>query len=130
MSPEPSSGERVPPAATTAGARLPDVRNQTREALAANFVAWAQPAYRLEQLLAWLYERRVTAWEQCKNLPQPLRAQLAGTYSLGTLELLRKQGSADTTQKFLWRLLRVIFDAQPHSVVAQNFDHCGSFFCH
>jgi len=83
---------------------LPDVRNQTREELAAKFTDWAQPSYRLDQLLDWLYNRRVTSWAECKNLPQPLRAQLAGTYSLGRLELLRKQGSADTTQKFLWQL--------------------------
>src|SRR5579862_8701911 len=38
------------------------------------------------------------------NLPKALREKLAGTFSLQTLELVRKQGAHDTTQKFLWRL--------------------------
>src|SRR5262249_28094562 len=38
------------------------------------------------------------------NLPKALREKLRGHYSLTTLELARKQGSRDTTQKFLWRL--------------------------
>jgi 23S rRNA (adenine2503-C2)-methyltransferase len=38
------------------------------------------------------------------NLPRALREKLAETFSLQTLELLRKQGAPDTTQKFLWRL--------------------------
>ena len=38
------------------------------------------------------------------NLPKALRETLAKEYSLGALELIRKQGARDTTQKFLWRL--------------------------
>src|SRR5437879_3635448 len=38
------------------------------------------------------------------NLPGRLREQLSRHYSLLSLELVRRQGSRDTTQKFLWRL--------------------------
>jgi 23S rRNA (adenine2503-C2)-methyltransferase len=38
------------------------------------------------------------------NLPKALRDRLRETYTLHNLELVRKQGSRDTTQKFLWRL--------------------------
>jgi 23S rRNA (adenine2503-C2)-methyltransferase len=38
------------------------------------------------------------------NLPRALRDLLRTHYSLTALELIRKQGSPDTTQKFLWRL--------------------------
>jgi len=38
------------------------------------------------------------------HLPKALREKLRAHYSLQTLELVRKQGSRDTTQKFLWRL--------------------------
>ncbi|MDB6067538.1 MAG: putative dual-specificity methyltransferase RlmN [Pedosphaera sp.] len=38
------------------------------------------------------------------NLPKALRELLRGRFSLQSLELVRKQGSHDTTQKFLWRL--------------------------
>ncbi len=83
---------------------LTDIKSLTREELEARFKAWDQPVYRVTQLLEWLYTRRVTAWDAMTNLPKPLREKLRQTYSLQTLELVRKQGSRDTTQKFLWRL--------------------------
>jgi 23S rRNA (adenine2503-C2)-methyltransferase len=83
---------------------LTDIKSQTREEVQARFQEWRQPAYRLDQLLEWLYVHRVTDWDAMTNLPKTLREQLRQTYSLHTLELLRKQGSRDTTWKFLWRL--------------------------
>jgi len=81
-----------------------DIRSQTREELEARFKEWAEPAYRIDQLLRWLYEVRVTGWDAMTNLPRTLRQRLAGTYKIRPLEMVRKQGAADTTQKFLWRL--------------------------
>jgi 23S rRNA (adenine2503-C2)-methyltransferase len=81
-----------------------DIRSRTLEELQARFQAWEQPAYRLRQLLQWLYGHRVTAWDAMTNLPKALRDLLAEHYTLRSLELVRKQGAHDTTQKFLWRL--------------------------
>jgi len=83
---------------------LADIKSQMREELEGRFKDWGQPRYRLDQLLEWLYVHRVTHWDAMTNLPRSLREELRQTYSLHTLELLRKQGAADTTQKFLWRL--------------------------
>ncbi len=83
---------------------LPDIRNENRATLAGRFEAWNQPGYRLDQLLDWLYARRAERWDAMSNLPRTLRSQLASTWSLGALGLVRKQGSRDSTQKFLWRL--------------------------
>jgi 23S rRNA (adenine2503-C2)-methyltransferase len=81
-----------------------DIKSLTREELEAQFAAWHQPVYRVTQLLEWLYTRRVTDWDAMTNLPKPLRDKLDENFSLHTPELVRKQGSSDTTQKFLWRL--------------------------
>ena len=81
-----------------------DVRSLTRDELVARFADWQQPAYRVEQLLEWLYAHRATHWNAMTNLPKTLREKLAGNLALQTLELVRKQGARDTTQKFLWRL--------------------------
>ena len=81
-----------------------DIKSQSQEELEAQFKAWGEPAYRVAQILDWLYARRVTNWEAMTNLPKALREKLRGHYSLNILELARKQGSRDTTQKFLWRL--------------------------
>jgi 23S rRNA (adenine2503-C2)-methyltransferase len=81
-----------------------DIKSLTRDELEARFAAWHQPAYRVTQLLEWLYPHRATSWDAMRNLPKALRQKLAETFSLQTLELVRKQGAHDTTQKFLWRL--------------------------
>jgi 23S rRNA (adenine2503-C2)-methyltransferase len=83
---------------------LTDIRSQTAEELEAQFRAWGQPAYRAAQLLEWLYLQRAASWEAMTNLPKALRDELRKHYSLTVLELIRKQGARDTTQKFLWRL--------------------------
>src|ERR1035437_9938662 len=83
---------------------LTDIRSQTAEELEAQFRAWGQPAYRVAQLLEWLYVHRAANWEVMTNLPKALRDELRKHYLLTALELVRKQGARDTTQKFLWRL--------------------------
>ena len=83
---------------------LADIKSQTAGELETQFRAWGQPAYRVAQLLEWLYVHRATKWEAMTNLPKALRDELRNHYSLTALELIRKQGVRDTTQKFLWRL--------------------------
>lgn len=84
---------------------LPDIKSLTREELESLFKDWGEPAYRVKQLMDWLYVRRANAWEEMSNLSKPLRERLAQNFSLATLQLVRKQGSRDTTQKFLWQLV-------------------------
>jgi 23S rRNA (adenine2503-C2)-methyltransferase len=81
-----------------------DIRSQTLEELRTQLESWGQPTYRASQLLDWLYVRRVTDWEMMTNLPKTLRDQIRREYTLLSLELVRKQGARDETQKFLWRL--------------------------
>ena len=83
---------------------LTDIRSQLNEELEAQFRAWGQPAYRVAQLLEWLYVHRAANWDTMTNLPRALQDELRKHYSLTALELIRKQGARDTTQKFLWRL--------------------------
>lgn len=88
----------------------PDIKSLTDEELAGCLQQWGQPAYRLAQVLQWIYVRRVASWEAMTNLPKVLRESLAQNFTNHALELIRKQGAGDTTQKFLWRL-------QDHSLV-------------
>jgi len=83
---------------------LPDIKSLTREELESQFKKWNEPAFRVTQLLDWLYARRATSWDAMSNLPKVLRGKLRENFSLQTLELARKQGAGDTTQKFLWKL--------------------------
>ena len=83
---------------------LSDIKSLTREELESRFAAWKQPAYRVAQLLDWLYVRRAVDWNAMSNLPKALREQLREQFTLQTLELVQKQGAEDTTRKFLWKL--------------------------
>jgi len=81
-----------------------DIKSLTRDELEAQFKSWKEPAYRVTQLLEWLYARRAANWDAMTNLPKPLLEKLQKNFSLHSLELVRKQGAQDTTQKFLWKL--------------------------
>lgn len=81
-----------------------DIKALTRDEIAAKFAEWGEAAYRVDQLLNWLYVRRAPSWEAMTNLPKTLRVKLAETFVFNTHKLARKQGSRDTTQKFLWQL--------------------------
>ncbi|MGA9779906.1 MAG: 23S rRNA (adenine(2503)-C(2))-methyltransferase RlmN [Limisphaerales bacterium] len=81
-----------------------DIKSLTRVELETQFKSWHEPVYRVTQLLEWLYPRHATRWDAMTNLPRALREKLAETFSIQTLELVRKQGTPDVTQKFLWRL--------------------------
>jgi 23S rRNA (adenine2503-C2)-methyltransferase len=83
---------------------LPDIKSLTREELERQFKAWNEPAFRVQQLLDWLYARRATDWDAMSNLPKILRGKLRDNFSLKILKLVRQQGTPDSTRKFLWQL--------------------------
>jgi len=82
----------------------PAVHALTRDELQQHLAAWGEPAFRTDQLLAWLYQHRVTTWDAMTNLPRALRARLAETFDLRVPVLVTTRGAADATTKFLWRL--------------------------
>src|ERR1035438_10185759 len=83
---------------------VPDIKSLTREELESQFQAWGEPAPPGAHLVDWLYACRAASWDAMSNLPKALREKLRENFSLQTLELARKQGAEDTTQKFLWKL--------------------------
>ncbi len=68
---------------------------------------WAlgeMPRFRRQQITEWVYERRAAEFHEMTSLPQVMREELSSKYRLRALELVRVQGSKDTTRKLLWRL--------------------------
>ena len=63
-----------------------------------------EPAYRKKQVFSWLGKRGAASFGQMTDLPKTLRAALAGQYSFAVPQELRRQVSADGTQKILWEL--------------------------
>ncbi len=63
-----------------------------------------QPAYRADQVLAWVHQRHAADWAAMSDLPKLLRERLQASFNFPSLRLAQQQGSEDTTRKFLWRL--------------------------
>ena len=89
---------------STAAQPLELVTSLTREELAAQLAVSGQPGFRAGQLLDWVYRRRIRDFNAMTDLPSSLREVLRGRFALGSIEMIRRLGSNDTTQKFLFRL--------------------------
>jgi len=62
------------------------------------------PKYRAEQILTWIYHRRVSDLGAMTNVARELREQLAAAFALSRLEPERVARSIDGTRKLLFRL--------------------------
>lgn len=74
------------------------------KALAEHFAVREQPAYRVKQVLGWIYERGAESFEEMTNLPVEEREALAERFALTALEPARISRSTDGTAKHLWKL--------------------------
>ncbi|MEY2616758.1 MAG: rRNA (adenine2503-C2)-methyltransferase [Verrucomicrobiota bacterium] len=84
--------------------KKPSVYNLTL----AGMEAWAatrdEPSYRAKQVLHWLYQKRISRFQEMSDLSERLRNDLDQAFLLEPLSCARKTGSRDTTQKYLFAL--------------------------
>ena len=65
---------------------------------------WAQPEYRVDQILSWAWGRRAESFAEMTDLPADLRDRLASTFRLSSATRSFEARSTDGTIKHLWRL--------------------------
>ena len=85
-------------------AALPLIKSMTRPELQERLAAAGQPAYRAGQILRWIYAKRAGSFALMTDLPAELRARLEQEFTFDEIKAVRKLGSKDTTQKFLFQL--------------------------
>ena len=68
------------------------------------FAEEGESRYRSEQVLRWIYQKRVDQFDQMSNLPDVLRGALRSSFSLRSFGCVRQTGSKDSTRKFLFSL--------------------------
>ncbi|CAN5859733.1 23S rRNA (adenine(2503)-C(2))-methyltransferase RlmN [soil metagenome] len=73
-------------------------------ALTTAMTEFAQPGYRVGQVLRRLWQAPVATFADMTELPVGLRTALDERFTLPRLELAERQASTDGTQKFLFRL--------------------------
>jgi 23S rRNA (adenine2503-C2)-methyltransferase len=64
----------------------------------------SEKPYRAKQLFQWVFRKRVDEFDQMSDLAAEFRKQLAESFYISCLKAVRRTGSKDTTQKFLFAL--------------------------
>jgi 23S rRNA (adenine2503-C2)-methyltransferase len=77
---------------------------EAEQELADHFAERGEPAYRVRQVLGWLYERDAMSFDTMSNLPAAGRAALAERFAFTAPAALRISRSEDGTTKHLWKL--------------------------
>ena len=75
-----------------------------RAALEAFVHSHGEPAFRARQLMQWLYQKRVTSFEDMTDVSKSFRARLPGIADVRLPALEAAQLSADGTRKWVLRL--------------------------
>jgi len=100
--------------------------------------AAGQPGYRADQLLQWIYEKRVESFDEMTNLPRALRAWLAERADIGRARREATAVSQDGTRKLLLRwpdgaAVEIVWIPQPerHTACLSSQVGCpvGCRFC-
>ncbi len=83
---------------------MENILNFTRDGLSDWFEKADIRSFRANQVFKWLYIRQADSFEQMTGLSKDLRKKLAGLFFIQRLTMEDRQVSADTTEKFLFRL--------------------------
>ena len=67
-------------------------------------VSLGAPAYRVQQLLGWVYRKLAVYWDEMTDLPQAFRQKLAAAANLHTLTPVHEVKAKDGTVKILFSL--------------------------
>lgn len=83
---------------------LPLITAQTEEKLLAFLTEHGHTKFRTQQVLDWVWRKRITTFDAMSNLPPALKNLLAENFRFHTPEIVEIHGSADTTRKFLTKM--------------------------
>ena len=75
--------------------------------------------FRAEQIFKWLYETRVSTFDEMTNLSLELREKLKENYEIKQFEILKKQVATDGTKKYLFDVL----DGNAIETVLMKYHH-------
>ncbi len=89
---------------TTAADPERDIKDLTRDELAAELAQWGEPKFRTGQVFTWVYKRGAGSFAEFTSLPLDLRSKLGQAFSLRAPEPAEHFVSADRAEKFVFRL--------------------------
>ncbi len=81
-----------------------NIKNFDLEDLKQELINIGEKPFRAEQIFKWIYQEKVTSFDDMTNLSIELRGKLDNTYSLGLFNIVQKFESVDGTKKYLFDL--------------------------
>jgi 23S rRNA (adenine2503-C2)-methyltransferase len=82
----------------------PSVYDLTHVQWKAWMLKYEQPEFRANQVMDWLYGKRVASFAEMSNLPKTLRQTISESFQMTSLKQITTQQSTDGTVKFLFGL--------------------------
>ena len=63
-----------------------------------------KPSFRVKQIFGWIYHHYANSFEDMKNIPKSMKAQLSEEFVVNPLNILNKEESTDGTIKYLLQM--------------------------
>jgi 23S rRNA (adenine2503-C2)-methyltransferase len=80
----------------------PHLLSMTVDELSAMLLDWGEPAFRAKQVCDWVFDKKVSSFDQMRNIPAALRSRLSASTTLKTLCLIEHHVAKDKlTEKCL-----------------------------
>ena len=98
---------------------MKNIKDYNLEELKKEFTEMNEKPFRAEQVFRWIYEAKVTSFDEMTNLSLELREKLKQNYTICNFKILRKQESSDGTKKYLFD----IFDGNAIETVLMSYHH-------
>lgn len=98
---------------------MKNIKDYNLEELKKEFTEMNEKPFRAEQVFKWIYEAKVTSFDEMTNLSLELREKLKQNYTMCNFEILRKQESSDGTKKYLFDIL----DGNAIETVLMSYHH-------
>lgn len=103
---------------------MKNIKDYDLEELKQELINLGEKPFRAEQIFKWIYQERVTTFDEMTNISLELREKLKQNYILKTFKIIKKQVASDGTTKYLFDLL----DGNAIETVLMSY-HYGYSIC-
>ena len=98
---------------------MKNIKDYTLEELKEEMKEFGEKPFRAEQIYKWLYEARISDFDEMTNLSLELREKLKQIYEIKEFKILKKQEASDGTKKYLFDVL----DGNAIETVLMEYHH-------
>ena len=98
---------------------MKNIKDYDLEELKQELINLGEKPFRAEQIFKWIYQEKVTSFDEMTNISLELREKLKQNYVLKTFKTIKKQVASDGTTKYLFDLL----DGNAIETVLMSYHH-------